>query len=155
MFETLVATPRRIDPAAQRVHGIDAAMLAGQPSAGEALPRFRTFCEDTVLIGHNAAFDLRFLELQSGAAGVRFELPVLDTLLLSQLVYPQRDAHQLESIAERLGLSVVGRHTALGDAILTAEVFLRLLPLLAARGVHTLAQALEASRQTEFAKLRY
>ncbi|MFP5306410.1 MAG: hypothetical protein ACLGI7_11375, partial [Gammaproteobacteria bacterium] len=70
-------------------------------------------------------------------------------------VYPQPDAHQLEAIAERLGLSVVGRHTALGDAILAAEVFLRLLPLLAARGIHTLTQALDASRQTALARLRY
>ncbi|MEQ1438333.1 exonuclease domain-containing protein [Fontimonas sp. SYSU GA230001] len=155
VFETLVATERRIDPAAQRVHGIDAAMLAGQPPPEEALPLFRRYCEDTVLLGHNAAFDLRFFELQGQAAGVRFDLPVLDTLLLSQLVYPQRDAHRLEAIAERLGISVLGRHTALGDAILTAEVFLRLLPLLAARGIHTLSAALEASRRTEFARLKY
>jgi DNA polymerase III subunit epsilon len=155
VFDSLVATTRRIDPAAQRVHGIDAAMLAGQPPAAEVLRRFRGFCEDTVLLGHNAAFDLRFFELQGRAAGIVIERPLLDTLLLSQLVYPQAESHQLEAIAERLGLSPLGRHTALGDAILTAEVFLRLLPLLAARGIQTLPQALAASRATALAGLRY
>jgi DNA polymerase-3 subunit epsilon len=50
---------------------------------------------------------------------------------------------------------VIGRHTALGDALLTGEVFLRLLPLLGERGVRTLGQALEASRETYYARLRY
>jgi DNA polymerase-3 subunit epsilon len=155
VFDSLIATARRIDPASQRIHGIDAAMLAGQPPAEETLQRFARFCADTVLLGHNAAFDRRFLELHGGSADAVIARPLLDTLLLSQLVYPQAESHQLEAIAERLGLSALGRHTALGDAILTAEVFLRLLPLLASRGIRTLPQALEASRGTAFARLRY
>ena len=119
------------------------------------LPAFRRFCEDTVLVAHNAAFDLRFFELKEASTGVRFDAPVLDTLLLSALVHPAQGDHKLESIAARLGVSVVGRHTALGDALVTGEVFLRMLPLLAARGIVTLGDALEASRQTYYARLRY
>ena len=58
---------------------------------------------------------------------------MLDTLLLSALVHPHQESHRLEAIAERFGVAVLGRHTALGDAMVTAEVFLKLVPLLAER----------------------
>ena len=80
---------------------------------------------------------------------------MLDTLLLSAMLHPSLDDHRLETMADRLGVQVIGRHTALGDALLEAEIFLRLLPLLAARGIVTLRQALEASRQTYYSRLRY
>ena len=50
---------------------------------------------------------------------------------------------------------MIGRHTAVGDALVTGEIFLKLLPLLAARGIVTLGQAIEASRSTFHARLRY
>ena len=86
---------------------------------------------------------------------MRFTQPVLDTLLLSAVAHPALEDHRLEAIAARMGVDVIGRHTALGDAILAAEIFLKLLPLLAERGVLTLGQALEASRQTYYARLQY
>ena len=119
------------------------------------LPAFHRFCEDTVLVAHNAAFDMRFLQLKETSSGVRFTQPVLDTLLLSAAVHPNHADHRLEAIAERLGLRLIGRHTALGDALLTGEIFLKLLPLLAARGVATLGEALAASRETYYARLQY
>jgi DNA polymerase-3 subunit epsilon len=137
------------------VHRIDAEALGGQPPIDAVLPGFHRFCEQTILVGHNAAFDMRFLELKQKAAGVRFTQPVLDTLLLSAVAHPALEDHRLEAIAARMGVDVIGRHTALGDAILAAEIFLKLLPLLAERGVLTLGQALEASRQTYYARLQY
>lgn len=154
-FEQLVNPRRPLNPRSAPVHGIDPAALAAQPAISEVLPAFRRFCEDTVLVAHNAAFDMRFLELKEASTGLRFDMPVLDTLLLSSVVNPSVEDHRLEAIAERLGLSVIGRHTALGDALLAGEVFLRLLALLAERGIVTLGEALEASRQTYYARLRY
>jgi DNA polymerase-3 subunit epsilon len=155
VFEQLVNPRRPISRASTQVHGIDARALANEPTIKEVLPRFHRFCEDTVLVAHNAAFDMRFLELKEAATGVRFDQPVLDTLLLSAIVHPSQDNHSLDTIAERLGVRVIGRHTALGDALVTGEVFLRLLPLLAERGIVTLGQALEASRSTYLARLQY
>jgi len=154
-FEQLVNPRRSISRESTTVHGIDARALAGQPTIEEVLPRFHRFCEDTVLVAHNAAFDMRFLELKEAQAGVRFAQPVLDTLLLSAIVHPSQDDHNLDTIAERLGVRVIGRHTALGDALVTGEVLLRLLPLLAERGIVTLGQALQASRATYLARLQY
>lgn len=156
-FARLVDPRRPIGKAAQQVHGITAQMLAGQPGIEQVLPALHRFAEDTVLVAHNAAFDLRFLQLKEAATGVRFEQPVLDTLLLSALVHPgHADAeHRLEAIAERLGVPVVARHSAIGDALVTAQVLLKMIPLLAELGIHTLGQAREASRKTVYAKLDY
>lgn len=155
IFERLVHTRRPIAPASQRIHGINAALLAGAPRADAVLPQFQRFVADTVLVGHNAAFDMSFLSRQGARCGVHIDRPVLDTLLLSAVLYPEREAHQLEAIADRLGVSVVGRHTALGDAIVTAEVFVRLIPLLEAHGIETLGQAMRAAEQTWYARLKY
>jgi DNA polymerase III subunit epsilon len=155
VFEQLVNPRRPISRESTAVHGIDAKQLASEPPIEQVLPRFHRFAEDTVLVAHNAAFDMRFLELKEATTGVRFGQPVLDTLLLSAVVHPSMDNHDLDTIAERVGVHVIGRHTALGDALVTGEVFLRLLPLLAERGIVTLAQALEASRATYHARLQY
>lgn len=156
-FEQLIDPHRSIPRESQQVHGLTPEMLAGQPGIGQVLPLFQRFAEDTVLVAHNAAFDMRFLQLKEAQTGIRFIQPVLDTLLLSALAHPGHtaDEHRLEQIAARLGVQVVGRHTALGDAMVTGEVFLRLIPLLAERGIHTLRQAREASQKTLYAKLEY
>ncbi|MFL6717981.1 MAG: exonuclease domain-containing protein [Burkholderiaceae bacterium] len=154
-FERLVRPRRPVSPASFAVHGISDDMLRHQPGGAEVLAQFHRFVEDTVLVAHNAAFDLRFLRMREAEAGVTFDQPVLDTLLLSQALHPNQAEHSLEAIAARLGVAVIGRHTALGDAIVTAEVFLRMLPLLAEAGIATLGQAREAARHTRYAQLRY
>ena len=154
-FEQLVDPQRGIPAASIPIHGISHDMVAGQPTIDQVLPAFYAFAQDTVLVAHNAAFDMRFLQLKEAESGVRFEQPVLDTLLLSALVHPNQEAHSLEAIAERFGITVIGRHTAMGDAIVTAEVFLKLIPLLADKGVHTLGQAREAAQKTYYARIQY
>ena len=108
-----------------------------------------------MLVAHNAAFDMRFLQMKEAQTGIRFDQPVLDTLLLSALLHPSQESHALEAIAMRLGVDAGGRHAALRDAMVTAEVFLKLVPLLADKGIRTLGQALEAARKTYYARLKY
>ncbi len=155
-FDQLV-DPRRPMPAeAQRIHGIGPERLMGQPAIERVLPAFQRFAEDTVLVGHNAAFDMRMFQVKETVAGVRLIQPVLDTILLSSVVNPNLKDHDLDAICLRLlGRRVAKRHSALGDALATAEVFLKLLPLLAEMGITTLDQALAASRKTYYARLRY
>ena len=130
-------------------------MLRGQPTIDKVLPAFHAFAADTVLIAHNAAFDMRFLQLKEEETGLRFDHPVLDTLLLSAVVHPNQESHRLEAIAERFGVTVLGRHTALGDALVTAEVLIKLIPLLKDMGILTLGQARAAAQKTYYARLKY
>ncbi len=154
-FDQLVDPRRLIPPAGIQIHGITPDMVRGQPAIEEVLPAFHSFCSDTVLVAHNAAFDMRCLALKEKQTGLKFDHPVLDTLLLSALVHENQESHRLEAIAERFGLTIIGRHTAIGDAMVTAEILVQLIPLLADKGVHTLGQARQAAQQTYYARINY
>lgn len=151
VFDMLVNPGRPIPPASSRVHGITDEMVAGAPTVGPAAGRFHDFARHAVLVAHNAPFDLAFLERARRASGVTFDNPVLDTVLLSAAIFGTGETHTLDAIAERLGVGIDGtaRHTALGDARATAEVLIRMLPVLAAKGIHTFGDTVNAMRQHE------
>lgn len=154
-FEQLIDPGRRIPAASIPIHGITQDMVEGKPRLTDILPVFHAYAQDTVLVAHNAAFDMKFLQLKEQETGLRFDQPVLDTLMLSAVIHPNQESHRLEAIAERMNITVLGRHTALGDAMVTAEVFLRMIPLLAEQGITTLGQAREAAQKTYYARLKY
>lgn len=154
-IDQLVNPQRPVPRASVEIHGIDPTLLSSQPTIGEILPRFHAFVADAVLVAHNAAFDMRFLQLKEQATGLHFDNPVLDTLLLSSVVHPHQEGHSLDAIAKRFNLTIVGRHTALGDALVTAEILLKLIPLLEAQGIITLDDALAACSNSPYAKLSY
>lgn len=154
-FEALIDPKRPINPESEKIHGITPAMLTGKPTIGEVLPEFHTFCDGSVLLGHNVAFDMRFLQIKEASTGVVFSQPVIDTLLLSAVAYPNQVHHSLESSMALLGVEIEHRHSAYSDAVATAQVFLKLVPLLAECGIITLRQAIEASKKTPYARLTY
>ncbi|MFZ1982852.1 MAG: exonuclease domain-containing protein, partial [Desulfatitalea sp.] len=121
----------------------------------QVLPGFHQFANETVLVGHNVAFDMLMLQLKEESAHIRFSNPILDTMLLSDIVHPAHRGHGLQAVADRLGVRIMGRHTALGDAMATAEIFLKLIPLLAAQGIRTMKEARLASQKSLYARLKY
>jgi len=155
IFNQIVDPERPLKPESIPIHGITEDMVRGQPNIDIVLPGFHAFCEETVLIAHNAAFDMRFLQLKEERTGLRFTQPVLDTLLLSAVVHPNQESHRLDAVLERLGIDIDTRHNALDDAVATGEVFLKLLPLLEEKGIVTVRQALEASEKTYFSRIKY
>jgi DNA polymerase-3 subunit epsilon len=154
-FDQLVNPHRSIPAESTRIHGIDDDMVRSKPGIDSVLPEFYQFAADTILVAHNAAFDMRMLQTCEAQTGVRFINPVLDTLLLSAVVHPNQEDHSLERIADRLGVEIRQRHTALGDAVITAGIFLKLIPLLKSMGLQTLREVREAAEKTYYARLKY
>jgi DNA polymerase-3 subunit epsilon len=150
VYEALVDPGRPIPKTSTEVHGLTWEMLKGKPKLEEVLPAFRAFLEGSVLVAHNGAFDMAFLR----KVGID-QPPLVDTLLLAHLLFPDLKDHRLERLAERFGVPVLGRHTALGDALMTAEVYARMIPLLKERGFRTLGQALRACERLPLARLKY
>ena len=154
-FDQLIDPGRPIPDASIAFHGITLDMVRGQPCIADVLPAFHAFAADTVLLGHNVAFDIRFLQLKQEITGLTFDQPVLDTLLLATVAQSNQESYAMEAIAARLGVEVSGRHSAAGDALTTARIFLKLIPLLRHRGIVTLAEARAAAENSYYARLNY
>lgn len=149
VFDTLVDPKRPIPPGSTDVHGITDSMVVGAPDVVEAGRQFHKFAEGAVLVAHNAPFDMEFLRRQEAAIGKTFDHPILDTVLLSAVVYGQLEQHSLDALTARLGITIPAeaRHTAIGDTVATADAFLKLVPMLRARGFETFGQVLAEVRK--------
>ena len=146
-FERLIDPERDIPALSTRFHGITADQVAGKPPARIVLPQFRAFVGDAVLVAYNIAFDMTFLHKRQEEAGVVFDNPVLDALLLAIHVFPDHPDPSLSSMAHHLDIRVEGRHTALGDAMMTAAVWVKLIEGLESKGVTTFGQAVAISER--------
>jgi DNA polymerase-3 subunit epsilon len=149
IFDSYVDPRRPIPAASTRVHGITEEMVRGADPIERVLPRFHAFLDGGVLVAHNAAFDMAFLTRHAAEAGVSFDSPVLDTVLLAAHLFGTTQSLTLDALAARFGIDLPedSRHTALGDSLATARVLLRLFDLLEAEGIRDLRQALEVSRR--------
>lgn len=124
------------------VHGITNEMVADAATFRDVWPSLEPLMRGAVLVGHNVGFDVAMLKRECALAGIEWhEPPTLDTFLLGGMLFPDITDLSLENVSERLGVDIHGRHTALGDALVTAEIFVRMLPLLESQGVTTYAQA--------------
>jgi DNA polymerase-3 subunit epsilon len=142
-FNELVDPGRRLPSFISRLTGITDAMLTGRPGIEAVLARFVAFAAGSVLVAHNAAFDLAFLNVARLAlSGEVFEQPHLCTLRLARRLVPQR-RRSLDALAGHFGIPLVDRHRAFGDARITAEVLFHLLELLRRHGVARLDQLLD------------
>ena len=149
VFDTLVDPKRPIPAGSTEVHGITDQMVKGAPSIAEAGRAFHRFAQGAVLVAHNAPFDLEFLRRHEAGIGARFDNPVLDTVLLSAVIWGQTEVHSLDALTARLGITIpeAARHTAIGDTVATADAFLKLLPMLKGRGFATFGEVLAEVRR--------
>jgi DNA polymerase-3 subunit epsilon/CBS domain-containing protein len=141
-FDRLVDPGMPIPPRSTDVHGIDDTMVKGAPRFAEAWKAFTVFAGKRLLVGFSVGFDLAVIQREAERAGVPYVQPrALCVRMLAQVALPHLHDPALELLAEHLGVGVLDRHTAMGDARITAEVFRKLVPHLTARNVRTVAEA--------------
>jgi DNA polymerase III epsilon subunit-like protein len=142
-IDRLIDPGRSIPERSTAVHGITDRDVAGAPAFATLYPELDAALADGVLLGHEIGFDAAMIRREAHLARLRWVTPpLLDTLLLFAATSPESNDLRLEAIAEKLGITIRGRHTALGDARAAAEIYLRLRPALAARGAATLGDLL-------------
>ncbi len=139
----------KIPPASTKVHRITDMMVADAPDIHTASQRLHTFSRDSVIVAHNAPFDMAFLRRHGTTNGLQWRHPIIDTVLLSAVLFGASETHTLDALCERLNVTIPDhlRHTALGDAQATAEVLCLMLPMLASRGFKTFGQVVEQTRK--------
>jgi len=146
-FVTLVNPGRPIPPFITRLTGITDAMVADALPIADALPRFLEFARDSVLVAHNAAFDVEHLSaVHELVAGRRLDRPALCTLRLARRLLPELRRRSLDAVAAALGIGCAGRHRALPDARIAAEILCVFLERAATRGIARLDQLLDFQR---------
>ena len=148
-LNTLVDPGISIPLAATKVHKVNDLMVQGAPEISEAGRSFHQFARDAVIVAHNAPFDMAFLRRHAERMKVEWTHPILDTVLLSAVLFGASETHTLDAICERLDITIPEtlRHTALGDAVATAEVLVRMLPMLTARGMVTFGDVIAETRK--------
>lgn len=146
-FRRLIRPGEPIPSVSTRIHGIDDAAVAEAPDFAGVWPEFCAFTAGAVVIGHAIGFDLAVLRRECERAGLDWKKPrTLDTRLLAEIAEPNLAGYTLENLAAWLGVDITDRHSARGDALACARVFLAMLPKLREGGIRTLAEAERACR---------
>lgn len=114
----------------------------------QVLPEFLAFCEGSVLVAHNASFDVGFITAKAKNLGITIDFTVLDTVSLARMLLPKLSKYKLNVVAKELGISLENHHRAVDDANATAEIFEKFIEMLKEREILTMKALNEANRPT-------
>lgn len=131
VFSQLVNPERTIPWEAKKVNKITDEEVAAAPTIDAVLPDFLRFTEGSILVAHNAQFDMGFLEQEKECCWGYVDLPeCFCTMRLSQSLFPHEFRHNLDVVALRLGIALPAqRHRALPDVLMTANALLKMLEI--------------------------
>ena len=119
----------------EKLTGISDEMVMGEPTIEEILPKFLKFCEEAVMVAHNAGFDMSFIRKNSERQGLPCAFTVVDTVALARVLLPKLPRYKLDTVAKALGVSLENHHRAVDDAGCTAEIFVKFVQMLKDRDV--------------------
>lgn len=128
-FSSLINPGTGIPWFIQNLTGISVEMVEQAPTFEELAPKIHELLKDQVFVAHNVAFDFGFVQSALERCGLVFDTPRLCTVRASRKLMPDIGKYSLGRLAEQLGIQIIGRHRALGDALATAEVLSRLVAL--------------------------
>jgi DNA polymerase III epsilon subunit family exonuclease len=135
---TLVNPGRPIPATSTAIHGITDAMVAAAPRVAQIVTPLAQVCGDAVLVGHGVGFDLAVIARERRILGLApLRNVALDTMRLAAALHPDWADVGLDATAGRLNITIVGRHSAYGDAVAAGQILLALLPELINRGLRT------------------
>ncbi len=126
-----VPIPFRIE----KLTGINDSMVMDAETIEEILPRFLEFASDSVMVAHNAGFDMSFIQKNAEDIGEEIDYTVVDTVEMSRILVPEISKYTLDSVAKALNVSLENHHRAVDDAEATAEIFIKLCKRLREEGI--------------------
>ena len=121
-FESLVDPKSDFPIEAQRVSGITPNMLIGKPVIEEVLPKFFNFIDGSILVAHNANFDMGFIRKTASRMGIDLEWPAFCTLKMARELLPDLERKTLDELALNYNLTFEARHRSIGDVKVTVGV---------------------------------
>ena len=139
-FSTFVNPKVPIPFEIEKLTGINDEMVMDAPAIEEVLPRFLEFCEGTVLVAHNASFDISFIRENAERQSLPFDYTYVDTVGIARVLLPHQAKHTLDAVCKSLGISLENHHRAVDDAEATSEIFIKLSDRLLKEDVDTLAK---------------
>lgn len=113
-------------------------MVMDSPKIDVILPEFFEFCKDSILVAHNASFDVGFITKKAEFLGISTDFTVIDTVGMARLLLPHLSRFKLNIIAKELGVNLESHHRAVDDAGATAEIFVKFIEMLDEKEVRTL-----------------
>ncbi len=139
-FSSFVNPEEPIPFKIEELTGIRDDMVLDAPNIEEILPDFLKFCEGSVMVAHNAGFDMSFISKNCERQGLPCEFTVVDTVALARVLMPQLNRFKLDTVAKALKISLENHHRAVDDAACTAEIFVKFIEMLKDRGICNLEQ---------------
>ena len=150
-FSCFVNPEKHIPERVTEVTNITDDMVKDAETIDKVFPKILDFIKGSVLVAHNAGFDVGFLKQNAKVLGYEFDYTYLDTLSLAKDLFPDYKKYKLGKIAENLGIKVEVAHRALDDVDTTVKVFRVMLDMLKKRGA-VKVEDIENVSQTEEAK---
>ncbi|MGL5259210.1 MAG: PolC-type DNA polymerase III [Lachnospiraceae bacterium] len=139
----------------QKLTGISDEMVINAKEIEEILPLFLEFAKDSILVAHNATFDMGFIIENVKRLGIQKEFTYIDTLGIARVLLSEQSKHTLDAVAKTLKIPLDNHHRAIDDATATAHIFNRFVTMLKEKNIQTLEQlnALGKSSDSAIAKL--
>ena len=119
--------------------GITNEMVNDKPTIDEVLPRFIEFIKDSPLVAHNAKFDMGFIKRNANKMGYPVNNIVIDTLVLSRILFPKLKKYKLDVVAKHLNVSLENHHRAEDDALCAGLIYSKCIDMLKEKGANTLS----------------